>query len=161
MISHLELWSESGNLLGELPAFELFVVSWTLSLPFEIRSQTCAWDVSMILLAQSANIWLRQLPTSLPVSHSKTTHCYTSHFTHLDTIQYTTIKFTIIFSITSDRFFKWQVTHHRICPMPRAKELCLEGTDTSEEMRNSVNLLLERNRCKWGALMVASPTERG
>ena len=45
------------------------------------------WDVSMILLAQSANIWLRQLPTSLPVSHSKTTHCYTSHFTHLDTIQ--------------------------------------------------------------------------
>lgn len=28
-------------------------------------------------------------------------------------------------------------------------ELCLEGTDTSEEMRNSVNLLLERNRCKY------------
>lgn len=28
-------------------------------------------------------------------------------------------------------------------------ELCLEGTETSEDMRDSVNMLLERNRCKY------------
>ena len=34
----------------------------------------------------------------------------------------------------------------------KTEELCLEGTETSEDMRDSVNMLLERNRCKSGHL---------